>query len=247
MDQTAGASVLHQGKALAWTTNRTSSPHFRWTVVLVGMAFTFITQPSFTFALHFTELLVNATRDERLWRKASTHLEARLRFVKEHNDNGRADAIGSRMKRVKTINGASIDSNAIKDAFMAWETILLFIFRLLIHWAFGESVRVSYNRDGSLSIVMWANCLFLLLAFMFGVALFGTSLCFKRPPGPQPVACGHMRTLNNLVDDWRNEHEEIYRGDKGHIGWDEDGEIRRAGTAGKCEGVGLIRMEARYR
>lgn len=82
---------------------------------------------------------------------------------------------------------------------------------------------------------------------MFGVTLFGTYLCFRRPSGPQPVAYGNVQTLVDLVDDWGKEHEGLYWGDKGHVACDEDGEIRRAGTTGRSEGVGLIRMEVRYR
>ena len=247
VSQAAGASVLHQGKAITWTSEESSSAQPRWTVVLIGIAFTFATQLAFTFALHCTELLVNATRDERLWRRASGNLGGRLHSVQRDSDVSTSDPIRTQRKHKKKVNGAGIESNAIKDAFMAWETVSLFIFKIIIPWAFGESVRVNYNRDGSVSIVLWANCLLLLLAFMFSVALLGTYLCFRRPSGPQPVAYGHMQTLVDLVDEWGKEYEGLYWGDKGHITYSEDGEIRRAGTTGRSEEVGPIRMEARYR
>lgn len=247
VSQAVGASVLHQGKAITWTSKESSSAQPRWTVVLIGIAFTFATQLAFTFALHCTELLVNATRDERLWRRAGGNLGGRLYSVQRDSDVGTSDPIGTQRKRKTKVKGAGIDSNAIKDAFMAWETVSLFIFKIIIRWAFGESVRVNYNRDSSVSIVLWANCLLLLMAFMFSVALLGTYLCFRRPSGPQPVAYGHMQTLVDLVNEWGKKDEDLYWGDKGRITYCEDGEIRRAGTAGRSEEVGLIRMEARYR
>ena len=190
---------------------------------------------------------MNATRAERLWRRAGGNLGGRLYSVQRDSDVGTSDPIGTQRKRKTKVKGAGIDSNAIKDAFMAWETVSLFIFKIIIPWAFGESVRVNYNRDSSVSIVLWANCLLLLMAFTFSVALLGTYLCFKRPSEPQPVAYGHMQTLVDLVNEWGEEDEDLYWGDKGHIAYCEDGEIRRAGTAGRSEEVGLIRMEARYR
>ena len=192
VNQAAGTSVLHRGKAITWTSNESSSAQPRWTVVLTGIAFTFATQLAFTFTLYCTELLVNVTRDERLWRRASGSLGARLHSVQIDSDVGTSDPTGTQRKRKKKVNGVRIDTNAIKDAFMAWETVSLFIFKIIIPWAFGESVRVNSNRDDSVSIVLWANCLLLLMAFMLSVALLGTYLCFRRPSGPQPVAYGHM-------------------------------------------------------
>jgi len=156
VSQAAGARILRQGKAITWTSNRKSSAQLRWTVVVSCIAFTFATQLTFTFALHRTELLVDATRDEKLWRKASGHLEARLHSVQRDSEGGTADTIGAQRKHRKKMNGANIDSNAIKDAFKAWETVVLFIFKTVIHWAFGEAVQVNYNRDGSANIVIWA-------------------------------------------------------------------------------------------
>ena len=121
--------------------------------MLIGIAFTFATQLAFTFALHCTELLVNVTRDERLWRRASGSLGARLHSVQIDSDVGTSDPTGTQRKRKKKVNGVRIDTNAIKDAFMAWETVSLFIFKIINPWAFGESVRANYNRDGSVSIV----------------------------------------------------------------------------------------------
>ena len=233
VSQGAGTSALHRGKVIIWTSSWSSSTQLRWTVVLFGIAFTFATQLIFTFALHCTELLVNATRDERVWRKASDHLKAKV-------------STGAQYKRKMKTKGAAIDSNAIKEACTAWETVTLFMFKTAIHWAFGESVQVRFDEDGNTNIVIWANALVLLLVFLFGIAVFGTYLCCRRPSGPQPVAYGHTQTLVDLIDDWGKEDELLYWGDKGHVARDKDGEIRRAGTAGRSEGVGWIRMDARY-
>ena len=63
---------------------------------------------------------------------------ARLHSVQIDSDVGTSDPIGTQRKRKKKVNGARIDANAIKDAFMAWESVSLFIFKIIIPRAFGE-------------------------------------------------------------------------------------------------------------
>ncbi|KAI4275631.1 MAG: hypothetical protein L6R38_005820 [Xanthoria sp. 2 TBL-2021] len=240
LSQGTESSVLHRGNAVTWTANPSSSANFRWAVVLAGIAFVFATQLTFTFALHCVELLVNVTRDERVWRKASDHLKGGLRSGNGHSN-------GAQSGRIKKAKGANIDPNAIKEAFTSWETSTLFIFKIAIHWIFGESIQIKLDTEANAHVTIWARSLLLLMAFLFGVALFGTYLCFRKRNGPQPVAYGHLQTLVDLVDDWGKSDEKLYWGDKGHVSWDHNIEIRRAGTAGTSKGVGLVRIDARYR
>ncbi|KAL6719515.1 hypothetical protein ACLMJK_003756 [Lecanora helva] len=210
------SSFLHRGARsssdIAIVTNgRASSVNWVSTFVAFGI------QLPFTFTLHCTELLVNASRDERAWRRSA---------------------------KLKS-KGARMDTNAIKDACTSWETITLFVLKSLVHWGFGEAVEIQFS-DGDTSIDMWANSLYLLSAFTVIVAVFGTYLCYRRPKGPQPVAWGHFQTLVNLIDDWGSQDQPLYWGDKGHVRWVDDGEVRRAGTAGTASGLSAIHMNASY-
>ncbi|KAG8526120.1 uncharacterized protein KY384_000113 [Bacidia gigantensis] len=82
-----------------------SGNRFHFFVILL----VFLVQIPFTLGLHCVELVVNCTRDEKAWRRATTK------------------------------KGARIDSNAIVGACKSWDTVTLFVLKGAIHWAFGEA------------------------------------------------------------------------------------------------------------
>ena len=216
-DLVGGSSGLHRGQAITFSANAEALKQPAYIITFIGIAFSLATQLMYTFTLHCTELLVNASRDERTWRRAS-------------NLKGK---------------GAEIDRSAIKEACSSWETVSLFTLKTGIHWAFGEAVKITF-RNGRAVFAMWANSLFVLAVMMVIVAIFGTYLCFRRPSGPQPTTYGHINTLINLVDDFGAYGEPLFWGDKGHIMWQGGDEVRHAGTAGSPEKLGSIRMHAKY-
>ena len=246
--QSLGAGgLLQQGKAITFPQSWSSSANTRWTGGMKTLAFRLATQLLFTLSLHSTELLVNATRDERAWRKATRWSATDLHPAEPTVERRIARLIRMKGKWLTSAKGAQVNSNAVKDACSSWETIVLFISKFTVHWSFNESLQINFNNDGSASVMMWANALLLVVALIFSVAVLATFLCFRRFRGPQPVAYGHLQTLVDLVDDWGIERESLYWGDKGHLTEFDGKEIRRAGTAGKAERVSLIRMDARYR
>ena len=214
--KSASSNWLHHGQSINFLA-RGSDQVDPWTCSLIGVGITLGAQVTYTLGLHCTELLVNASRDERNWRCAA-------------NLKGK---------------GAGLETNAIKDAFESWETVALFLLKTTIHWVFGEALEITIN-SGSAIFVIWANPLFVLTGLMALVALFGTYLCFRRHSGPQPAAWGHIQTIVDLVDDWGNDNETLFWGDKGVVARDGEGEIRHAGTSARAEALGEIRMDAKY-
>lgn len=207
---------LHRGAYFDWAfriAKHGNASSVNW----VSTFLAFGIQSPFTFTLHCSELIVNASRDERAWRRSA-------------NLKGK---------------GARTDTNAIKDACTSWETITLFVMKAIIHWGFGQAVEIGFGEDAT-QVEMWANSLYLLSAFTVIVAVFGSYLCFGRPKGPQPTAWGHMQTLVNLIDDWGSQDQPLYWGDKGHVRWEDNGEVRRAGTAGTASSLSAIHMNAKY-
>ena len=102
---TTGTSVLNVG----WSYGDT-------TIGVIGSIF-MITgfQAVITLALHCAELLVNLSRDEAIWRRATSH------------------------------KGTDSNYNSIVAACTSWQTVSLFIFKAAVHWLFGLSVNVSYQ------------------------------------------------------------------------------------------------------
>ena len=155
-----------------------------------------------TISLHLTELLVNLSRDEHLWRRAMSKQGTQMSF----------GMLGS-----------------LKSAICSWQTILLFILKSLAYWLFGLAV----NYDGGGLYMNWAG-IFVSFAGVTVVAMFGSFLAWRQPAGPQPATFGHIQTLANLVDEWFQEDEKIWWGDKGvpsPCPSDNRGIIRHAGTA----------------
>jgi hypothetical protein len=138
-----------------------------------------------------------------------------------------------------SIKGAPLHFSSIIAAATSWQTALLFALKPVSHWLFGLSA------VGMTGAVVSFRCtpIFCLAGASLLLAVFCSVLTRLQPRGPQPVAWGHIRTLADLVDDWR-------AGKEGRLWWGDKGEgtraVRVAGTSGNKMSVGTIRMDCLY-
>ena len=133
--------------------------------------------------------------------------------------------------------GAQLTSNAIETACTSWKTIVLSTLKASVHWIFGRGLR----GGGTAGIIeFWVGPLWILSAFTFLLAVFGTCLALQKPHGPQPATYGHLRSLAELIDDWAKEGKNLYWGDKGP--GTQPG-TRVAGTSGDTAKLGPINHE----
>jgi hypothetical protein len=102
---TMGTSVLNVG----WSYGDTTTGVIGSIFMVAGF------QAVITTALHCAELLVNLSRDETIWRRATSP------------------------------KGTDSNYNSIVAACTSWQTVSLFIFKAAVHWLFGLSVNVSYK------------------------------------------------------------------------------------------------------
>ncbi|KAK4166215.1 hypothetical protein QBC43DRAFT_21808 [Cladorrhinum sp. PSN259] len=128
---TNGTSVLNVG----WSASGTAGT--------VGGVFLIIAfQSVVTLSLHCCELLVNLSRDEKIWRKL----------------------IGPR--------GTNGHYNSVWAAFTSWQTIFLFALKAGVHWMFGLAINLQYNLGVNMhppQIFYFAG--FCLVAALFGLFL----------------------------------------------------------------------------
>ena len=181
-------------------------------------------QSPYTVALHCTELLVNTSRDEHLWRQAGT-----------------------------SNYGAVRGNNAIRAAFTNWRSIMLSLLKSTIHWLFGLSMpplsrpRTPNSSEANMLSEIWLSFqyydLFLLSFAVFVLSVFGSVLAIYCPKGPQPAAYGEIQTLADLIDYWGENQKPLFWGDK--LG-DCEG-LHHAGTSTKKEDIGEIQMECFYK
>ncbi|OOF94532.1 hypothetical protein ASPCADRAFT_170546 [Aspergillus carbonarius ITEM 5010] len=153
-----------------------------------------ILQGTLTLVLHCAELVISASRDEDTWRQCYT----------QHV-------------------GKNARPNALIRAATSWTAVLLFLFKVVLHWLFGNAISYAYNWG----IFIRPPPLLYLTIGSFLLSSFVSFICFRRPRGEQPSTFGHVQTLVNLVDVW---HLQLFWGDKGVPG--SDG-VRHAGTASK--------------
>lgn len=168
-----------------------------------------------TLSLHLTELLVNLSRDEHIWRLATSKTGTQRSF----------GPVGS-----------------LKTAISSWQTVLLFTLKSLAYWLFGLAV----NSDGQSVYMNWVGIL-LLLAGVGVVAAFGSFLAWTQRSGSQPATFGHLQTLVNLMDEWFEEEENVWWGDKGvakNTAVGGHGIVRHAGTSNVC--LQGVKMDALY-
>ncbi|KAK3986656.1 hypothetical protein QBC44DRAFT_135473 [Cladorrhinum sp. PSN332] len=128
---TDGTSVLNVG----WSASGTAGT--------VGGVFLIIAfQSVVTLSLHCCELIVNLSRDEKIWRKL----------------------IGPR--------GTNGHYNSVWAAFTSWQTIFLFAMKAGVHWMFGLAINLQYNLGVNMhppQIFYFAG--FCLIAALFGLFL----------------------------------------------------------------------------
>lgn len=164
-----------------------------------------------TLGLHTAELVVNMSRDEMYWRRAGGEKGCTLK---------------------------SYDS--IVAAFTSWQSIVLYVFKALLHWTFSIAISpyVSSYFDGTSQglseqhkVIMKTFSLDLGLPqavwFTLAFGIFTAAMVYiawSRPVGPQPATYGHLQTLIDLIDAWS---VTLYWG---HKGQGEDG-VAHAGTS----------------
>jgi len=175
--------------------------------------------------LHCAELVVNISRDESTWRAASRPLEA--------SQNAKSKSQGAKLIVSPLI---SVVSN--------WMTVLLFLFKTLLHWLMGQCVQLnSEEYTAFVAYVVPYVRVFVFVMTLVALAVFVTYLAFRSVDGPQPAAWGHLQTLADLIDDWKTDaNGTLYWGDKGISKCG----IRHAGTSDSIDQLGKIDMEAEY-
>ncbi|CAI6337792.1 unnamed protein product [Periconia digitata] len=187
-----------------------------------------------TLGLHCAELIVNVTRDEKIWRKTNAHPNHH-KVLRKLIDN--------------STDGQSIGRTALTTALHSWEYAILFCFKTALPWIMGQafSLQVStYDNDGPPIMVQFAMLyprlvIYTILAFV--LALFITYLAFRRPQGPQPATWGHIQTLADLIDDWSLDGNRCFWwGDKGV----NDDKIRHAGASSDKQSLGEMQLNALY-
>ncbi|KAL9620129.1 MAG: hypothetical protein Q9160_005335 [Pyrenula sp. 1 TL-2023] len=193
---------------------------------IVAIMFMTAIQGLQTVGLHSIELVVNANRDEDIWRRAAA-LSARDGVFWSSN-------IGMPRK-----------VNPMSSALKSWPYLYLFTLKSILHWSLGQSVRPKWSPAG-ITLWMTHGPIFVYLILMFSLAVFTQYLCMRRPNGPQPATWGHLQTLIDLIDDWGDREGEgrLFWGDKGD-GGRRDG-IRHAGTSSNQELVDVARFGVLY-
>ncbi|KAL2145233.1 hypothetical protein VTI28DRAFT_7742 [Corynascus sepedonium] len=128
---TNGTSVVNVG----WTANGAAG--------IVGAVFLIIAfQSVVTLALHCVELIVNLSRDEKVYR----------------------ELIGPR--------GTNGHYNSVLAAFTSWQTIFLFALKAGIHWIFGLAINVQFQLGVNMyPPQIFYFSVFCLVAAVFGLLL----------------------------------------------------------------------------
>lgn len=187
-----------------------------WLQCLLALLFVSAIQGVTTLCLVCVELLVNVTRDEQCWRKAANL------------------SSGS--------HGAQLNTNSVKFALQSWEYLILFLMKTILHWLLGQSIHPSFGPD-TIRFDMVYIRIFATSIIFTTLAIFVTFLVFRKFPGPQPAAWGHLQTLADMIDDWNVDKKgRFWWGDKGV---DSNG-LRHAGTNSNSERLGDIDPNALY-
>ncbi|KAI9653245.1 MAG: hypothetical protein M1821_007676 [Bathelium mastoideum] len=159
---------------------------------LLGIALQSLLQSFLTLGLHYAEVLTSTVRDEQIWRQAS-----------------------------RSAKGADTDPNFIFDSLTNWPSHILFVFKGVLQWLYGQAFTVNvFLSINLLPLIALTACMLLF-------ALFLEALIRYQPRGGQPATYGNVQLLMKLMDD--NEHRRVYWGEKEPVNG-----IRRAGTSGKA-------------
>ncbi|OCL10880.1 hypothetical protein AOQ84DRAFT_374513 [Glonium stellatum] len=185
--------------------------------VIVSLVFVCVIQGLQTLGLHGAELVVNLSRDEDVWRAL--------------------DAQGRSHRKSHVLSTPSSLA-----ALMSWKYDILLIFKSLLHWLLGQSIRPCLNLYGIFYFSMNYARLFVyaICATIFASTI--TILAIMKPKGPQPATYGHIQTIADVIDDWTLDG-------KGQFWWGDKGcreGVRHAGMSSRRGDLGPIRMNAPY-
>ncbi|VZH99010.1 unnamed protein product [Fusarium fujikuroi] len=233
------------GLNLAYAADNGQSPE-QWNKypllqVFLGLLFLSTIQATQSVALHCTELLVNISRDEKMWRNAYS--------------NGRKNGKGPK--------GSLLASDSLKNAISSWEYICLSLLKSVLHWSVGQAVQPAFQLDlpddistidpssinqelavAGVAFYMIYPRLLLYAVLAILLASFATFLALRKRSGPQPATMGHLQTIADLVDDWTpSENGRIYWGDKGESS---TSSVRHAGTSFEPKALGRISPNSLY-
>jgi hypothetical protein len=144
-----------------------------------------------------------------------------------------------------------LTSEPLTRRYLAWETVMIFLLKSFLHWAFGQCIAAMSLEVSNENEVDERNLAFegqttphiglYSIGNLFGY--FATFLAFRKPRGPQPAAHGHIQTLADLVDDWTTDPNGVFWwGDKEGVS-----EIaRHAGMSLNWPDLAKIRIDELY-
>ncbi|KZP23063.1 hypothetical protein FIBSPDRAFT_466563 [Athelia psychrophila] len=217
-----------QSFGVAYLTNHAKEkailPSAAWpSILLVFMAI----QSGLTLALHYSEAIINTTRDENVWRQAV-------------GANG-----------VSTLE-RGFPMSVIVGSLGSWRSVFLLFTKFFCHWLLSQSFQVTgvfsqvnqFAGTYFIGITILAHCaqIWYLTAVLIGFAIITTLIANYKPHGPQPAAYGHFQTLADLIDEW---HDVVYWSHKS-----DESDVCHAGTRDQRERGSLtiqsIKMDRMY-
>lgn len=189
---------------------------------LLGVLYVSCFQGTQTCGLHAVELVVNMSRDEAAWRRATSRDGA------------------------KPVGG----DDSLTAAMKSWENGVLFVAKAVLHWIIGEAMMPTIDpRMGKFWLCVAYSRLMVYAILAISTALFTTWLATRGYSGPQPAALGNVQTLADLIDDWNtNDKGRFWWGDKSSAVKDVNREVscRHAGTGKWKDELGTVSIEHVY-
>lgn len=192
-------------------------PYF-WECFL-GVIYLCFIQGTQTCGLHAVELVVNMSRDEAAWRRASS---------------------------TSGVKPAGSDESLVA-AVKSWENGVLFVAKAVLHWITREAVMPTLNpTKGKFWLCVAYSRFFVYAMLAISTAIFTTWIATRGYRGPQPAAFGNVQTLADLINDWRTDDKgRFWWGDK--TPREEDRNVaRHARTASRKEDLGVVSLDWRY-
>lgn len=172
-------------------------------VIFQQILFALLIQSFLTIGTHCAELQINIARDESTWRT------------------------------ITSAKGLEARRSGLSLVLASWQSMILLIFKPLIHWVYGLAMFTSFVGIYMLVpqilylTILWS----IFVAYVFYVSL-------RKPKGPLPATYGHLQTLADLVDEWS---PKMYWGHKRD--GEEDG-VCHAGTSTRP--LPLVDMDCEY-
>jgi hypothetical protein len=190
--------------------------------LIVNLLFVCAIQGLQTCGLHLSELIINLSRDEEVWRALDAH--------------GSSNAAKSNV----------LGKPPFLAALMSWKYITLVIFKSLLHWLLGQASQASLELDDNR---VWISMNYArLLTYAICATAFAsvvTFIAFMKPKSPQPATYGHIQTIADVIDDWSLDGDKrFWWGDKGSSSSREG--VRHAGMSPNKQHLGLIQMDKLY-